>query len=120
MSTRRVKALEYDEDDVYEDEYEDEQDELTEDDKIQLQEGTAKVKSLLSDSIAVTDKEIQDALWHYYYDIDKSVTYLKNSKKPKPTPKAKSQPVTNGESCHSYLLHCTCSFLCRFMQFADF
>jgi elongation factor 1 alpha-like protein len=44
--------------------------------------GTVQVKSLLSDDYPATDKEIQDALWHYFYDIDKTVTYLKNLKKP--------------------------------------
>jgi len=24
----------------------------------------------------VTDKEIEEALWYYYFDVDKSVTYL--------------------------------------------
>jgi elongation factor 1 alpha-like protein len=24
----------------------------------------------------ITDRQIQDALWHYYYDVDKSVAYL--------------------------------------------
>ena len=28
------------------------------------------------DASHVTDKQIQDALWHYYYDIEKSVGYL--------------------------------------------
>ena len=42
----------------------------------QLQEGTAKVRSILDDGVPVTDQEIQDSLWHYYYDVEKTVTYL--------------------------------------------
>ena len=42
----------------------------------QMREGTIKVRDVLGPDIAVTDKEIQDSLWHYYYDIEKTVTYL--------------------------------------------
>ena len=42
----------------------------------QLQEGTAKVRSILGDGVPVTDREIQDSLWHYYYDVEKTVMYL--------------------------------------------
>lgn len=42
----------------------------------QLREGTVKVRDVLGPDIAVTDKEIQDSLWHYYYDVGKTVTYL--------------------------------------------
>jgi len=40
--------------------------------------GTAKVLEALGSSLSVSDKEIQDSLWHYYYDIDKTVSYLKS------------------------------------------
>ena len=118
MSNRRVKAIDYDDDDYdsYEDEYyeEDAQDGLTEDDKLQLQEGTTKVRSILGDQTSVTDKEIHDALWHYYYDIEKTVAYLKNMKKPKAPketkakpvqPKSKAAPQTHGESLLSLSLY---------------
>lgn len=42
----------------------------------QMREGTMKVRDALGPDIAVTDKEIQDSLWHYYYDVAKTVTYL--------------------------------------------
>lgn len=32
----------------------------------------------------ITDKQIQEALWHYYYDVDKSVSYLKKEYMAKP------------------------------------
>jgi elongation factor 1 alpha-like protein len=30
----------------------------------------------LDSNISVTDKEIQDSLWHYFYDVEKTVAYL--------------------------------------------
>lgn len=39
--------------------------------------GTAHVREVLQDSATnITDKQIQDSLWHYYYDVDKTVDYL--------------------------------------------
>jgi elongation factor 1 alpha-like protein len=34
---------------------------------------------LPSDAGHITDKQIQDALWHYYYDVQRSVGYLANT-----------------------------------------
>ncbi len=46
--------------------------------------GTKAVREALGlDVLNVTDKEIQDALWHYYYDIAKTVSYILNSRMPK-------------------------------------
>lgn len=49
--------------------------ELSSHDKQQLQDGTAKVRSILG-SEAGTDEEIQESLWHYYYDVEKTVNYI--------------------------------------------
>lgn len=39
--------------------------------------GTIAVREKLPDNAKhLTDKQIQESLWHYYYDVDKSVTYL--------------------------------------------
>ena len=39
--------------------------------------GTIAVREKLPDNAKhLTDKQIQESLWHYYYDIDKSVAYL--------------------------------------------
>ncbi|KAI8296148.1 HBS1-like protein [Colletotrichum sp. SAR11_240] len=66
---------EYDADD-YEDENEGEQ--LSVEDRQAMAEGTQFVRSSLgSDADKVTTQQIQDALWHYFYDIEKSVSYLK-------------------------------------------
>lgn len=84
---QRVKQLGYDGDDLYyDDDYSDEGggDGLSPEDKEQMRQGTIQVKAALASSISVSDAEIQEALWHYYYDIDKSVTYLKNKHAPAP------------------------------------
>jgi len=98
MAHRRVKEIDYDEDeydDYYsgEDEYAYEgadtgaaapaasqEDELSPEDKEQMRIGTESVRAALGDaSDFVTDDAIQEALWHYYYDVAKSVTYLKSN-----------------------------------------
>jgi elongation factor 1 alpha-like protein len=46
--------------------------------------GTTAVKSELPGGFShVTDKQIYDALWFYYYDIQKSVDYLVKTYGPK-------------------------------------
>ncbi|EXJ69369.1 elongation factor 1-alpha [Cladophialophora psammophila CBS 110553] len=91
MSNRRVKSLALGEDDYddyedYGDDYGDDggDNELSAEDKEQLRQGTIKVRAALGPAFPATENEIQEALWHYYYDIGKSVTYLKNKQKPAP------------------------------------
>ncbi|KEQ73340.1 hypothetical protein M436DRAFT_46709 [Aureobasidium namibiae CBS 147.97] len=111
MAHRRVKEIDYDGDeydDYYsgEDEYAYEgadtgaaapaasqEDELSPEDKEQMRIGTESVRAALGDaSDFVTDDAIQEALWHYYYDVAKSVTYLKNQNAPQQAqPKEKKQ-----------------------------
>lgn len=84
MAHRRVKDIDYDEDEL--DEYSDAggyeveagEDELSPEDKEQMRVGTVKVREALGDAFPVSDQAIQEALWHYFYDIDKSVSYLKS------------------------------------------
>ncbi len=99
MSTKRVKSVLADDDlydDYDEDEFEEETEGVTEEDKEQLRQGTVEVRRLLGTDFAVTEAEIQEALWHYYYgrqrpcpdlcndranartDVGKSVTYIKS------------------------------------------
>ncbi len=85
MSNRRVKNLaredEYDDYDDYDDEPEvtsNGNDELSPEDKESMREGIIKVRAALGPTFPATDKEIEEALWHYYYDVSKSVTYLKS------------------------------------------
>ncbi|RYP12189.1 hypothetical protein DL767_011394 [Monosporascus sp. MG133] len=67
---------------------EEEEDELSPEDRAQMAAGTAEIRAALGDeSSKVTTQQIQEALWHYYYDVDKSITYLM-SKFIAPAPKA--------------------------------
>ena len=34
------------------------------------------MRAVLGPEVSITDKEIEDSLWHYYYDVDKAVNYL--------------------------------------------
>ncbi|KAJ8062872.1 hypothetical protein OCU04_008126 [Sclerotinia nivalis] len=70
------------------DEYGYEEDEagegLSEEDQEQMRQGTIKVREALpSGTSKITEKQIQEALWHYYYDVEKSVKYLVNTYLPK-------------------------------------
>ena len=40
----------------------------------QMRQATAAAQSILGDSFSV--QEIQESLWHYYYDVEKTVNYL--------------------------------------------
>ena len=42
----------------------------------QMREGVSKVRDVLGPGISIKDKEIEDSLWHYYYDVEKSVNYI--------------------------------------------
>lgn len=96
-SHKRVKDIDYDEDDLYsgdEEEYDNAGgDGLTEEDKENFATLTPVVRAELDEAgLQVENKEIEDALWHYFWDVGKSVTYLKNAKQPK-TSATKTPPV---------------------------
>ena len=83
----RTRNVDYDDDDLYEDDdfYEEGGDDveagdgMTDDDKEQMRVGTIRVREAMGDmSDFTSDEQIQEALWHYYYDVGKSVSYLKN------------------------------------------
>jgi elongation factor 1 alpha-like protein len=51
--------------------------ELSEEDQQQMAAGTIAVREALGpDVLGVTDREIHEALWHYYYDVGHTVTYI--------------------------------------------
>jgi elongation factor 1 alpha-like protein len=88
----RTRNIDYDDDDVYDDDEYLEEEEggggMSEDDKEQMRLGTISVREALGDFEAgVSDAQIQEALWHYYYDVAKSVSYLKNKLGGVQTPK---------------------------------
>lgn len=95
MASRHVD--DYDDDGLDEEyggDYHGEEEEgLSPEDQVAMAQGTSEVQQALGqDSSKVTTKQIQDALWHYYYDVDKSVAYLNKTyiappPAPKPTPK---------------------------------
>ncbi|KAL7946497.1 hypothetical protein V8C42DRAFT_320815 [Trichoderma barbatum] len=97
----------YDDDDFV-DQYDDlgeEEEELSPEDKVAMQTGTAEVrKALGAEASKVTAAQIQEALWHYYYDIDKSVTYLTKTfiaPAPKPAPKKAPEGKPGAFSLHA-------------------
>jgi elongation factor 1 alpha-like protein len=80
--------------------YSEEEDELSPEDRALMNQGTADVQAALGVEVSkVTVAQIEEALWHYYYDVDKSVAYL-ISKFVNPRPKATKPAVQppNGKS----------------------
>ncbi|KAF9189708.1 HBS1-like protein [Haplosporangium sp. Z 767] len=73
---RNVRNLDID--DVMDDGYdEDDYDEntMTAEEQVQMANATDEVITMLGDS-KVSTREIQDALWYYYFDVDQTVVYL--------------------------------------------
>ncbi|KAJ4983666.1 elongation factor Tu GTP binding domain-containing protein [Stagonosporopsis vannaccii] len=91
---QRTRNVDYDDDDLYEDDYyeEEEAEPMSADDKEQMQIGTVSAREALGSAGShISDAQIQEALWHYYYDVGKSVSYLKN-KYAAPAPKKEAHP----------------------------
>lgn len=108
MSRHRMKAIALDEDELDDgyDEYEEEEDQLSAEDKEQLRVGTVAVRTALEPDVVLSDAEIQEALWHYYYDIDKSVNYLRGkAQKRKPAAPAAASVKDNKSELPSFFLH---------------
>ncbi|KAK2074733.1 hypothetical protein P8C59_008916 [Phyllachora maydis] len=79
--------------------YEDEDHDMSAEDRTLLAEGTIQVKSALGVAVSkVTTAQIEEALWHYYFDVDKSVAYLV-SKFIAPAPKATKPPQKANDAC---------------------
>ena len=81
MSKHRIKSVVAD-DDLFDDFNNDDGDvdeteTLSVEDREQLRLGTLKVREALA-GLSASDSEIKEALWYYYYDVGKSVTYLKS------------------------------------------
>lgn len=104
---RRVKDVGYDDDDV-DDYYSDEDgdyaaggdggDEYTAEDRENFATLTPVVKAELQEAgLQASDREVEDALWNYYWDVGKSVNYLKNAKQPKTQP-IKTAPKEKAKS----------------------
>ncbi|KAL2870802.1 putative translation elongation factor EF-1 subunit [Aspergillus lucknowensis] len=118
MSRHRVKAVSYDEDDYDEyDEDDDGYDSQDPEEKEFLEECTREVLSQLAagvPSVSASRGEAQEALWHYYNDVEKSVNYLRGKKtketgKKKPTAALTAKPkgITGKET-----LFCVSRLVC--------
>jgi len=84
---------------------EEEGDELSPEDRAQMAAATSEVKSALGPQASkVSTAQIQEALWHYYYDVDKSVAYLVNKFiDPAPPKQASAKAAKKGsESTYSW------------------
>ena len=60
------------------------------------------MRANMPDAGHITEKQIHDALWHYYYDIEKTVGYLLETYVTKPKKeqkKAAGGKKTTGGSC---------------------
>lgn len=87
---QRVKNVQYEDDDVYDEDedYAEEEAEAGEsysaEDRENFATLTPVVRAELEEAgVQASDREIEEALWHYYWDVGKTVTYLKNNKTPK-------------------------------------
>ena len=103
MSNRRVKDIAYEADefnDYDDDDYEQDEGsadslfalvllcslisfsflyaELGPEDKEQMRQGKIRTREALGNEYTISDEAIEEALWHYYYDISKTVSYLKS------------------------------------------
>lgn len=71
-----MKTLSYDEDDI-----DDEYDSADPEEQELLEQYTKEVLNQLrtgQPSVVASRDEVQEALWHYYNDVDKSVNYLRS------------------------------------------
>ena len=79
----------YDYENDLEEDYGEEEAELSPEDKAQMEAATIEVRGALGPQASkVTTTQIQDALWHYYYDVNKTATYLVDHYIAPPAPKA--------------------------------
>ncbi|KAL7658343.1 hypothetical protein ACMYSQ_004474 [Aspergillus niger] len=100
MSRHRIKAVSYDEDD-----FDDDYDSPDPEEEEFLEQCTTEVLNQLragDPPVTATRDEVQEALWHYYNDVEKSVNYLRGKKTkevkkkqvPAPAPAAKAKAST--------------------------
>ncbi|KAL8895901.1 MAG: hypothetical protein Q9192_003378 [Flavoplaca navasiana] len=66
----------------------------------QLQNGIREVRTILGPSVIVNERSIEDALWHYYYDVEKTVNYLLQQQAPTTSnkPVEKNKASSTGKS----------------------
>jgi elongation factor 1 alpha-like protein len=100
------RAPEFDDDDLdYDEGFEDagEEEEMSAEDRAAMDQAKAQVSTVMgADYRKLTTKDVEDTLWHYFYDIEKSVAYLRKTylaaPAPKPAPKAAPKKAPEGTS----------------------
>ncbi|KAK9352063.1 hypothetical protein V1523DRAFT_415088 [Lipomyces doorenjongii] len=71
----------FDEDDFYDDEEDYDQEEaLSPEDRKQMEDAVVQVKRILKDT-TVTEAQVRDTVWNYYFDVDLSVKFLRDQLK---------------------------------------
>ncbi|TLS25269.1 hypothetical protein PpBr36_07096 [Pyricularia pennisetigena] len=87
------------------------EEELSPEDRESMVLGTSAVReALAAESSKVTTAQIQEALWHYYYDVDKSVAYLVSKYISPPADSKKAKKATNShEADHQVCAAEVCS-----------
>lgn len=84
--------------------YSDEEDELSPEDQVRMTEGTAQVLEALGpEAPKVTKAQIEESLYYYYFDVDKTIAYLISKyidppKKPAKAAPPKAAPKQDGKS----------------------
>ncbi|EEY21837.1 elongation factor 1-alpha [Verticillium alfalfae VaMs.102] len=79
-------------------------DQLTPEDRDALAKGAEQVRETLGSAAgSLTTQQIHDALWYYYYDIEKTVDYLLKKYITPPTPKSEPKKPKEGKSLISFL-----------------
>ncbi|KAK3503606.1 P-loop containing nucleoside triphosphate hydrolase protein [Neurospora crassa] len=70
-----------------------EEEELSPEDQVRMREGTAQVLEALGvEAHKVPKAQIEESLWHYYWDVDKTITYLISKYIDPPKKPAKTAP----------------------------
>ncbi|KAL8688355.1 MAG: hypothetical protein Q9218_005715 [Villophora microphyllina] len=69
-------------------------------DEPRLRQGVLDVRAVLGPSVNVRDNDIEDSLWHYYYDVEKTVNYLLQQQAPAQIKKSakQNQASSNGNA----------------------
>ena len=73
-----------------------------------MTQGTIDVRATLGPAGSeITTAQIEEALWHYYYDLDKTVTYLVTKFiAPPPASSPKASKASKGKLYFPTLLSC--------------
>ncbi|KAI9894492.1 MAG: Hsp70 suppressor, GTPase facilitates ribosomal subunit dissociation [Vezdaea aestivalis] len=69
---------------------------MSQDDQDSLDKATVEVRKVLGDGVVVSDTEIKDTLWHYYFDVSKSITWLLDNHTSQGGPKPKAKKKKGG------------------------